>query len=210
MYQSGHGAGRQDQPYLLAEKFTAYPVKRPVVNAEPPYEGHGRVGEQSRFNAFDVRKATWQSLLSGAKMGVTYGAHGVWMFHRRGLKFLNAHRSFEPFTWEEALLLDGAWDVGFARWLFESYNLVELNPAPLVLNEDKEIRAAASADRSKVAVYSPYSFDIELDLDLTGYRCIQIDLAHRRVMRPEVTPGPTSRIGMLRANADALFVAVRE
>ena len=103
MYQSGHGAGRQDRPYGLAEKFTAYPVKRPVVNSEPPYEGHGRVGERSRFNAFDVRKATWQSLLSGAKMGVTYGAHGIWMFHQRGMKFLNAARSFEPYPWDVAL-----------------------------------------------------------------------------------------------------------
>ncbi len=85
MYQSGHHVERQDRPYTLAEKFMAYPVKRPIVNSEPPYEGHGRVGSQTRFNAFDVRKATWQSLLSGAKMGVTYGAHGVWSCHRRGM-----------------------------------------------------------------------------------------------------------------------------
>ena len=112
MYQSGHGAREQDRPYLLAEKFTAYAVKRPVVNAEPPYEGHGRVGEKTRFNAFDVRKAVWQSLLSGAKMGVTYGAHGVWMFHQPGMRFLNIRRAFEPYAWDVALTMDGAWDVG--------------------------------------------------------------------------------------------------
>lgn len=27
----------------------------------------------TRFRAFDVRKATWQSLLAGAKVGVAYG-----------------------------------------------------------------------------------------------------------------------------------------
>ena len=89
MFQSGHHVERQDRPYTLAEKFLQYPVKRPIVNAEPPYEGHGRVGSPTRFSAFDVRKATWQSLLSGAKMGVTYGAHGVWSCHRRGMDFLN-------------------------------------------------------------------------------------------------------------------------
>ena len=44
MYQSGHGATDQHQPYTFAEKFAAYPIKRPVLNSEPPYEGHGRVG----------------------------------------------------------------------------------------------------------------------------------------------------------------------
>jgi hypothetical protein len=210
MYQSGHHADHLDRPYLFAEKFILYPVKRPVVNSEPPYEGHGRVGDRTRFNAFDIRKATWQSLLSGAKMGVTYGAHGVWSFHKRGMNFLNAHRSFEPFDWDEALTLDGAWDVGFARWIFESYNLFETNPAQTILrNQDPEIRAAASEDRSTVAIYTPYAFDIDLDLDLTGYTCIQIDLANRRITVPEVETGPQSRVGMHRFNADVLFVATR-
>jgi hypothetical protein len=210
MYQSGHHADHLDRPYLFAEKFTAYPVKRPVVNSEPPYEGHGRVGERTRFNAFDIRKATWQSLLSGAKMGVTYGAHGVWSGHKRGMNFLNAHRSFEPFTWDEALTLDGAWDVGFARWIFELYNLFETNPAQQILrNEDPEIRAAASEDRSTVAIYAPYAFDLDLDLDLSGYTCIQIDLASRRIITPEVQTGPRSRVGMHRFNADVLFLATK-
>jgi hypothetical protein len=207
MYQSGHGASRQDQPYLLAEKFAAYPVKRPVVNSEPPYEGHGRVGTQTRFNAFDVRKATWQSLLSGAKMGVTYGAHGIWMFHRRGMKFLNILHSFEPYEWDQALTLEGAWDVGFAKWLFESYNFFALDPANIVLNEDREIRAAANPERSKVAIYSPYSFDVDVDFDLTGCRCVQIDLGSRRVLTPEVETGERSRIRMHSMNGDSLFVA---
>lgn len=209
MYQSGHHAERQERPYTLAEKFCAYPIKRPVVNSEPPYEGHGRVGERTRFNAFDIRKATWQSLLSGAKMGVTYGAHGVWSAHKRGMTFLNAHRSFEPFTWDEALTLDGAWDVGFARWLFESYNLFETNPVDILRNEDPEIRAAANADRSTVAIYAPYAFDLDLDMDLSGYTCIQIDLASRRIVTPEIETGPRSWVGMHRFNADVLFLATR-
>jgi len=216
MYQSGHSATRQDQPYLLAEKFAAYPVKRPVVNSEPCYEGHGRIGEPTRFNAFDVRKATWQSLLSGAKMGITYGAHGVWMFHRHGMKFLNTRWSFEPYDWDVALEMAGAWDVGFAKWIFETYNLFDLEPADFVVNEDgepssrKEIRAAANQSLTKVVVYSPYSFAVDLELDLTGFRCVQIDLATRRVTVPEIETGSRSRIAMHRFNADVLFLAVKE
>ncbi len=207
MYQSGHGATRQHQPYTFAEKFAAYPVKRPVVNSEPPYEGHGRVGERTRFNAFDVRKASWQSLLAGAKMGVTYGAHGVWSMHRHGMNFLNAQRSFEPHDWDVALTLDGAWDVSFAKWIFETHNLFALEPASIVLNNDPEIRAAASADQTRLAIYSPYAFDIDLDFDLTGYECVQIDLATRRICTPLIQPGPQSRIGMHRFNSDSLFLA---
>jgi hypothetical protein len=210
MFQSGHSATGQHQPYTFAQKFAAYPVKRPVVNSEPPYEGHGRTGSRTRFSAFDVRKATWQSLLSGAKMGVTYGAHGVWSFHRRGMNFLNAHRSFEPFDWDEALHLDGAWDVGFARWIFESYGLFWANPAAIVGNDDPEIRAAATDDLATVAVYSPYAFDVALELDLSGYRCILIDLETRRITTPNIQYGFPSRIGMNRFNGDALFLATKE
>ncbi len=130
--------------------------------------------------------------------------------HKRGMNFLNAHRSFEPFTWEEALLLDGSWDVGFARWLFERYNLFATDPTAIVLGEDKEIRAAASADLATIAIYSPYAFDIDVAVDLTGYRCVLIDLATRRVMTPEVQASERSRIGMSRVNADTLFLAVKQ
>ncbi len=209
MYQSGHGAGKQDMPYVLAEKFTSYPVKHPVVNAEPPYEGHGRVGERTRFNAFDIRKATWQSLLAGAKMGITYGAHGVWMFHRRGMKFLNAHRSFEPYDWDEALNLAGGWDVGFAKWIFQTYKFFDLEPTNKLLNEDREIKAAVNADLTKVAIYCPYTFDIELDLDLTGYHVVGIDMESRRITEPNIEIGHPSRIVMHQYNSDVLFIATK-
>jgi hypothetical protein len=209
MYQSGHGAATQHQPYTFAEKFSAYPVKRPIVNSEPPYEGHGRVGTQTRFTAFDVRKATWQSLLSGAKMGVTYGAHGVWSFHKHGMNFLNAQRAFEPYDWDEALRLDGAWDVSFAKYIFERYGLCRTNPVDIIRNEDKEIRAAASADLTTVAVYAPYAFDIVLDLDLSGYDCVQIDLAARRILTPNVQNGAQSFIEMPAVNGDSLFLAIK-
>lgn len=206
MFQSGHHVERQDRPYTLAEKFRDYPVKRPIVNSEPPYEGHGRVGSHTRFSAFDVRKATWQSLLSGAKMGVTYGAHGVWSCHRRGKNFLNKANSFEPWDWDQGLLLEGAWDVSYARWLFETFNFFELEPSDVLMNEDPEIRAAMNADESKLAVYAPYAFDIEVSMDLSGWRCRQIDLPTRRVTTPEIETGDRSVVRMHNLNSDSLLI----
>ena len=101
--------------------------------------------------------------------------------------------------------------MGFARWIFETYNLFETNPAQQILrNEDPEIRAAATEDRATVAIYAPYAFDLDLDLDLSGYTCIQIDLAARLILTPEVQSGPQSRVGMIRFNADSLFLARRD
>jgi hypothetical protein len=212
MYQSGHTVERQNLPYLNAQKFAAYPVKRPVINSEPCYEGHARSrgAIKTRHRAFDVRKAVWQSLLSGSKAGVAYGAQGIWSFHRDEMTFLGAERSFPPFEWEAALTLDGGWDVSFARWLYETYNLFEVDPAHIVLNEDPEIRAAANESRTKVAIYSPYAFDIDVDLDLSGFRFNHVDLATRRVTVPKVETGAKSRIRKHCFNSDALFLAVKD
>lgn len=142
-------------------------------------------------------------------MGITYGGHGIWSFHRRGMNFLNKDRSLEPYDWDTALELDGAWDVSFAKWIFETYNLFDVQPATVVLNEDHEIRAAVSADMSKAAIYSPCCFDLEVNIDLSGYRCVMIDLASKRVMAPDIKIGETSCIAMPRTNSDVLFLAVR-
>ncbi len=126
------------------------------------------------------------------------------------MNFLNARRSFEPFDWDEALTMDGAWDVAFAKHLFETYNLFATNSVALVRSEDREIRAAATKDLSTIAIYSPYAFELELDLDLAGYHCMMFDLASRRVMNPAVQTGPPSRIEMPRFNTDTLFLAVKQ
>ena len=208
MYQSGHGP-EQQTPYLLAEKYRSYSIKRPVVNGEPCYEGHGRGATRTRFRAFDMRKATWQSLLSGAKMGMTYGGHGVWSCHFEGMGFVQPHSKFVPYDWEDALRLPGAWDVAYAKWLFEQYGLFDTNPVDMLVNEDDEVTVSANEDYSKIALYMPHAYDIELTLDLSGYRCEVVDLENRRPMVPVVEAGASSTIRMSLHNGDALFLAVR-
>jgi len=85
MYQSGHPGGGQQSAQELAKKFQELP-RKPILNGEPCYEGHGRMGveDRNKFCAFDVRRATWQSLLAGASMGITYGAQGIWSGQVKG------------------------------------------------------------------------------------------------------------------------------
>ncbi len=170
MYQSGHGP-EQKTPYELAKKHAQYATKRPIVNGEPCYEGHGKGRTLTRFKAFDMRKATWQSLLSGAKMGMTYGGHGVWSCHFAGMGFVQPAWKFVPYDWAEGLRLPGAWDVAYAKWLFEQFALFDVNPADLLEREDEEVTISASPDQSKIALYAPHAYDLALKVVLSGYRC---------------------------------------
>jgi hypothetical protein len=208
MYQSGHRAD-QTTPYTLAQKHYHSPVKRPVVNAEPCYEGHGRVGTRTRFKRFDIRKATWQSLLSGATVGIAYGGHGIWSCHLPGMGFLQPDRKFEPYPWETALQLEGAWDAAYARWLFETYNLFEIEPVDLLAGKDQEVTVSATPGLTKIAIYNPYSYDLNVKLDLSGYRCHLIDLENRQPLIPPVDSGSVSTICMAQFNADSLFLATK-
>lgn len=180
MYQSGHHVEEQDRAYTLAQRFAGKPVRHPVVNGEPCYEGHGHGHRYGRFSAFDVRRAIWQSLLAGAGAGVTYGAHGVWSWHRRGVAFTSEAFSMRPFDWREALRLEGAWDASFARAVVERYDLYGLDARPDAQDVSPEIRVAAAPDRGRVAVYVPYPTEVAMELDVADdYIWTVIDLAAR-------------------------------
>jgi len=208
MYQSGHGP-EQRTPYELAKKHQCYANRRPVVNGEPCYEGHGKGRTLTRFRAFDVRKATWQSLLSGAKMGIAYGGHGVWSCHFAGMGFVQPKWKFVPYEWERALRLPGAWDVAYAKWVFERFKLYDVNPVDLLVRDDPEVPVAASADRTKIALYMPHVYDAGLKLDLSGYRCQLFDLENRRPMVPVVEAGSPSTLHLSMFNGDGLLIALK-
>jgi len=210
MYQSGHHLESQDRAYKLAGKFAALPVKRPVVNGEPPYEGHGFGHRYGRFGAFHVRRAIWQSLLSGAKAGVTYGAHGIWSWHERGKEFPNAEFSSLPYAWHTALRFPGAWDAAYARTVFETYDLFGLVAAGSPRECSREVRLAATPGGDKLAVYVPYAVEFTLDEDLSGCELFMVDLEQRRTVRPEITVvSEGTRIHLPEFNADALFLALK-
>ena len=210
MYQSGHDLESQDRAYKLAEKFASLPVQRPIVNGEPPYEGHGFGHRYGRFAAFHVRRAIWQSLLSGAKAGVTYGAHGIWSWHDHAKNFPNAEFSSMPYPWHTALRFPGAWDAGYARFLFETYGLFDLASRGTPKGSNEEVRIAASPAKDKIAVYMPHATEIILDADLRGYELLLIDLAERRIGRPRCRiEDKGTKILLPDFNADALFLALK-
>jgi hypothetical protein len=211
MYQSGHRKNLQNYPYEFAQNLYHQTVKRPILNGEPCYEGGGFYPEYGRFTRFDVRKAIWQSLLSGAKAGVTYGAQGLWSWQQSGDKF-GAEGAFGPaYTWRTALRLEGAWDASFAKWIFKNYHLFDLEPRDLIINDTEEIRAASSSDLETIVIYIPYSTHVRVNRNLEGYSWTLINLADRHFGKPIIiTEGDTSIIEMHEFNSDHLVIGVRE
>lgn len=210
MFQSGHSLP-QDTPYKLARRFSTKAVKRPSVNGEPCYEGHGYGHTYGRFDAFEVRRAIWQSLLSGAKAGVTYGAHGIWSWHRPGTPFGAAAFSSLPYPWSTSLRFPGAWDAGYAKWVFETFALFDIEPMTDPVVGREEIRLSASPTRDKVALYCPYAAEVGLGIDLSRHETFQVDLAERRILKPSLRHASAGTIvSMSEVNDDTLLLAIRK
>lgn len=210
MYQSGHMIEAQDLNYAPAREFYGKNIKKPVLNGEPCYEGSGHGYRYGRFTAFDVRKAMWQSILSGAKAGFAYGAHGVWCWHERGDAFNGAGFSGMPYDRRNAMHFKGAWDVSFGRKLYEVYSMFDLEPLQLPENTSADIKMAASKDMGKIVLYAPYSVDVTVGIPLNDYECTAVDLDSRYFFKPGVEcANHKTIIRMSESNSDTLLILQR-
>ncbi|MBC7960027.1 MAG: DUF4038 domain-containing protein [Vallitaleaceae bacterium] len=214
MYQSGHNVLKEEQkdPYQVAQSLLKL-RKRPIINGEACYEGHGYGFCYGRFDDFDVRRASWQSILAGAKAGIAYGAHGVWSWHQPGSQFSNTNYSDTPFLANYAMTLKGSFDVGYLRWLFEQYQLFDIEANNELLANDREgcLRLAADASREKLVVYIPFTTHFTVKHDLSDYDCVLHVFGQvNRVMIPEfmIQNGETS-FDIYQMNGDALLVCSR-
>lgn len=184
-YQAGHDHERQDRAWLLAEQYLASTVRRPIMDLEPCYEGHGYGGGAGRYRADEVRKATWWSIIGGATAGVGYGAHGVWQWYREGAEFTSPDFSLEPFLWQTALDFPGADDVALAGALVRDHGLVDALPRQDLLESPYPgLRACALDDLSAIAIYLPDAREFSLSIELDGRSSVAWDLTNRRRIVP--------------------------
>lgn len=199
MYQSGHNQLYPSMGYELAEYFAAKENKKPVLNSEPCYEmmGFSR-NAYGRFSREDVRKVAWQSVLSGAHAGITYGAHGIWSWHDERLEFdSSVGEAFEtPYDWHQALHFKGALDYGYLKMFMEKHHFEQLIPnQSIILNgvekklygfpddlnaipswyvANQEIRAAETD--TQVIIYVPSNIKLQLKGDWSENQMRYIDL----------------------------------
>jgi hypothetical protein len=169
MFQSGHAALLTPNHATTLRERERRPVK-PVLDGEPCYEDHpvNWKPEEGWFDEWDVRRAAWGSLLSGA-CGHTYGNHNVWQMWQPGREPVSAART----AWYEALDHPGAFQMGHLRWLLERRPWHELEPAPGLLADpnppgaDHKL-AARAADGSFALVYLPTGGSVGLNASILG------------------------------------------
>jgi len=176
MFQSGHGK-QATHNFDFNAKNLALPALKPTLDGEPNYEDHPVRGLMKNkqptvwFDEYDVRRAAWWSVLSGA-CGHVYGTHSIWQFHDPAKRpAVTDART----VWTEALKLPGAAQMGVMRKFFEQIKWWDLRREDgLVTNAPKggwkadEVPMAAMAgDGSFAVVYVPNAGSRGVTLDFS-------------------------------------------
>lgn len=172
MLQSGHQGKHVDNYRMIAHDYALSPAK-PVLDGEPNYEDHPVMSpkwtwEQGDpwFGPHDVRKSAWRSVLAGA-CGHTYGCHPVWQMWEPKYPVHNHVRT----PWQQAIELDGAYQMQHLRTLMESRPMLQRIPDQSMLIEApdpgdcaRHVRAMRAADGSHAFVYTPTGEALRIDL----------------------------------------------
>lgn len=177
-YQSGHNAQFQATAYTLPQCFSGKTPRRPVINSEPCYEMISYSRQQyGRFTRFDARRAAWQSILSGAGAGVSYGAHGIWNWHHKGGSYGTAlgEGFLSPYLWQDALQFPGAWDYAFIKDFITANALFDLTPFDGLVDAAPDIRAARQGDT--LLIYVPFNIELTLRFaaEIDGIKVIDLE-----------------------------------
>ena len=166
-YQSGHGDSPKDWKWTHSGPPAEYGRRasftRPVLDLEPPYEGHNGYTTRKPHSDFSARRAAYWGLLVHPPAGVTYGGHGVWGWQTKAGDEPTGHKGTGPAKlWKDALDLPGAAQYGHIRKLFGGVPFGDLRPAQGLLAEQpgdadpaKFVGCAATPDNRWLVAYSP-------------------------------------------------------
>jgi hypothetical protein len=184
-YQSGHGDDAATVRWIHsgppAEHGRRREFTRPLINLEPPYEGHNGYHSRKPHSAYNVRRAVYQSLLAAPIAGVTYGGHGVWSWHSKPGEEPTDHAGTGiARNWKEALGLPGAAQMGHVRAFFESIPWTELRPAPSMVGQEsgiddlkKFVSCAATPDNTCFVYYFPAGATASVRLHISDPKAVR-------------------------------------
>lgn len=202
-YQSGHNAAGQHMTHTLAESFRGRVPVRPVINSEPCYEQMGYSHKAyGRFGRKEVRWALWQSLLSGAGAGITYGAHGVWNWFKNEMpKNPVAGEGFlQALEYTDALHFPGIADYAFAKDFCQG--LGDLTPCQEVLAMYQEHIRAARTEDGRVLMY----VSVNAPIGLNGSFEPDVSVIDLETGEEQIVPIRDNQIQMHTGLADALYI----
>jgi hypothetical protein len=165
MFQSRHQ--KKFKEYRFVRKARNRHPVRPVINGEPGYENIPNLLNKwhfQRLEASDIRLAAYWSMLSGAA-GHTYGCNEVWQMHASARDSLFGAQM----SWDKALDLPGASQMGILRQIIESLPWQQMKPSQELIAGIKwsfsAIKVAmATLDKSCILAYLPGGNKIKLKL----------------------------------------------
>ena len=169
MYHSGHEIDGICT-FNLARRGYRQATPKPVVNGEPTYEDlfnklwlHLADTTQAyRMQAVDIRRSSYESVLTGSFVGIAYGANGVWQWSKEGLPNI-----FWPrFHVMESLSFPGSTSIGILKDLMERYRWYELEPHPewVVDNTDRAFLPVAANETRMMAYFPQHLASATFDL----------------------------------------------
>ena len=176
-YQSGHRDDEKNLRWFIegppSEGWKRQP-HLPNINLEPCYEAHNSRSANSKhvFNAHDIRRAAYWSLLIAPPAGVSYGAHGFWSWELKPGEPLNHTGTGIAPPWHEAIKLPGSAHMKHLKDLFASLEWWRLRPEQDMLveqpgnNSPKQFIAAARSENGNLCViYIPEGGRVSLKMD---------------------------------------------
>jgi len=200
-YQSSHWDNDESWRWIShgppSEKWKTGP--HPIVNLEPCYEAHLDMTDRERpnrraFDALDIRRAAYWSLLASPTAGVTYGAAGVWSWETTAQPPMNHVLTGIAPLWSEAMHLPGSTSMKVLNDIFRSIPWWTLRPAPeLILRQPASAKAYIAAAKSETGlslIYSPQPALIELASNVRAGEWIDPSTGSRQPAQfPFQTPG---------------------
>jgi hypothetical protein len=173
MYQSSHVSMNNDYPWRAAQRgWNAQPPK-PTLNGEAVYEDiydnlwepgdTNRVATQ-RITPVNIRKASYESVLNGAIVGITYGANGIFQW-----SVPNNMGAFYPrVPVDSAKNFIGSTQIGILKRLMQQHRWFEFAPRPSLLVSAPDTRHIPIAGSARhIVCYLPESTSF-LRLNLAG------------------------------------------
>jgi hypothetical protein len=160
MYQSSHSV---DGDYTWYGGNAGYNVqpRKPVLNGECNYEdiNNNLISPQqdsnvSRITTSNIRQADYETLFSGAYVGITYGASGAWQWSRPE----DMGVMWPRYSWDTAIAFPGSTQMGVFRTLMERYNWYNLIPGQTLITQPiagREDYLPVAYDTSRILIYFP-------------------------------------------------------
>ncbi len=164
-YQSGHGDSDGELNWLVkgppAEDWSSEPVM-PVINLEPNYETHPSYHTKTIFGDYEVRRASYWSLLVSPPAGVTFGHNAIWVWPDQPEPAENHANIGVVQPWSTALATPGVQSMSYLAQFFEKLPWTQLRPATDVLvaqpgdeNPHKFVAVAQTTDHKLTVIYFP-------------------------------------------------------